>query len=221
MKKIIYLIIAAVALSFYACNDCSNAELKSDKIADSVKNVTQTTNYSDIDEQQQGDSTNIQNEDPLSNDDNFVSEHQEVQNVATSNDFKLDEKGIGNVKIGMNINDLMKKQNGLYDKTKITKSNPDKNICLLYNKNVQVMEVVYGKKDNIVKSIRITAPSIKTKDGIYQGLNVKAIKKSKSLKKFIAASDIDNADFIVINGIRYEFDENIKGDKFVSAIIIQ
>lgn len=220
MKRIFFAITAVFAMTLFSCTDCANNGIKTDKFADSVKNVNDSGKKENMDELTSDSLSGYENIN-VNNNDNIISEHQEVQKVETSKEFKLDDKGVGNIKVGMNIEQIMKKQPGLYDKTKVTKMDKDNNLYLFYNKNVQVLEVLFSKKDKIVKSIRVTASSILTKDGIYQGMNLKTIKKDKELRKVIEGKDIDNTDFININGIRYEFEENIKGDKFVSAIILQ
>lgn len=147
-----------------------------------------------------------------------VSAHGEFSRTEVNRKFVLDKDGIGVIKLGTNINDLPNKYDGLYDFKKLSSNGMGGKLCLVYSKKEQIVEIDYDNKTNIINSIRITSPSIKTIDGICQFMSYGAIIKSDKVKALLQGKgDVYN---FVLNGVRYELEENIKGNKYVSAIVV-
>jgi len=147
-----------------------------------------------------------------------VSAHGEFSRTEVNRKFVLDKDGIGVIKLGTNINDLPNKYDGLYDFKKLSSNGMGGKLCLVYSKKEQIVEIDYDNKTNIINSIRITSPSIKTIDGICQFMSYGAIIKSDKVKALLQGKgDVYN---FVLNGVKYELEENIKGNKYVSAIVV-
>ena len=147
-----------------------------------------------------------------------VSAHGEFSGTEVNRKFVLDKDGIGVIKLGTNINDLPNKYDGLYDFKKLSSNGMGGKLCLVYSKKEQIVEIDYDNKTNIINSIRITSPSIKTIDGICQFMSYGAIIKSDKVKALLQGKgDVYN---FVLNGVKYELEENIKGNKYVSAIVV-
>ncbi len=149
-----------------------------------------------------------------------VSAHGEISKTNVNNSYYLDNTGIGIVKIGNNAKALPSKQDGLYDKVKFDSNGVGGKVCLLYYNNEQILELDCDKK-NIITSIRVTSPSIKTVDDVCQFMDFKSVIKLNNVRKVIGKQKTDDIYSFDINGIHYELEENIKGDnKFVSAIVV-
>ena len=145
-----------------------------------------------------------------------VSRRGETQTQTINDDFALQGNGIGMVRIGTDINKLPPVVKGLYDKKKT-----EKNELLLYKGKELILEVTYNKKTNLINSIRVTSASIKTEDGISQFMNYNALMKNEKARKAIGNKNKYNLDTFMIDGITYEMEENMEGEKYVSAIIIK
>ena len=137
-----------------------------------------------------------------------------VQNI--NDDFALQGNGIGAVRIGTDISKLPKADKGLYDKKSIEGGE-----LLFYKGKDLILEVTYNKKNNLINSIRVTSPNIKTEDGICQFMNFDTLMKNEKARKAIGKKNKYNLESFSIDGITYEMEENIEGDKYVSAIIIK
>ena len=139
------------------------------------------------------------------------------KNTQTINDnFALQGNGIGVVRIGTDIRKLPSVAKGLYDRKKIEKGE-----LLLYKGKELILEVTYNKKTNLINSIRVTSATIKTEDGISQFMNYNALMKNEKARKAIGNKNKYNLDSFILDGITYEMEENMEGEKYVSAIIIK
>lgn len=145
-----------------------------------------------------------------------VSKRGEVTENKVNDDYTLQGNGIGMVRIGTDITKLPSQLKGLYDKKK-----NEGGELLLYNGNDLILEVAYNKKTNLINTIRVTSASIKTEDGISQFMDLNTLMKNDRVKKAIGNKNKYNIDSFDINGITYELEENIEGEKYVSAIIIK
>lgn len=133
-----------------------------------------------------------------------------------NDDFSLQGNGIGVVRIGSDITKLPSAFKGLYDRKAVEGGE-----LLFYNGKDLILEVAFNKKSNLINSIRVTSPNIKTEDGICQFMDYNSLMKNDKAKKAIGKKNKYNLDSFNIDGITYELEENIEGDKYVSAIIIK
>ena len=147
-----------------------------------------------------------------------VSPHGELPKTEMNNNYFMDKNGISVIKIGAKITELPDNFEGLYDNKKIVSNGLGGKLCLIYYKKEQIFEVDYDNKTNIINSIRITSPSIKTEDGICQFMDYNSILRIDKVRQIIAGKN--NVYNFVLNGVRYELEENIKGNKYVSAIVV-
>ena len=224
MKGLLTFPILLIVLFCIACSDSkkNNAEKSHDN--DSVLNTVLDSVALDDSLMMMSDSNAIVNDSvrqAILQEASKVSAHGEIAKTQTNQDFTLGQNGIGIIKVGGRVSDLPNKYDGLYDKKKIISDGAGGKICLLYSKNEQIIELDFNKKSDKINSIRLTTPSIKTEDGIRQFMDLKSILKIDKVKKVLGSKKQDDLFSFELNGIRYELDENLKGDnKFVSSIVI-
>ncbi len=230
MKTYFFLVVIATCGFLFSCTNCDNKNKQ-----DENTNRTDSTsiNQNDtLDSSTNKDSLNVEDSVAVniyevveetnseSNDEKSstvnVSRRGESQTQAINDDFALQGNGIGMVRIGTDINKLPPVAKGLYDKKKT-----EKNELLLYKGKELILEVTYNKKTNLINSIRVTSASIKTEDGISQFMNYNALMKNEKARKAIGNKNKYNLDTFMIDGITYEMEENMEGEKYVSAIIIK
>ncbi len=150
-----------------------------------------------------------------------VSSHAEITRTESNKKYYADNKGIGIITLGDKISKLPGKCEGLYDQKKLISDGAGGRICLIYSKNEQIIEIDFDNKTDVIKSIRITNPSLKTVDGISLFMDYNTILKNNTIKQHISNNNTDDCFKFELNGIKYEISENNRGDKFVSAIIIE
>ncbi len=154
------------------------------------------------------------------NDVNF-SPRGEKQKVTPNNNFVLNDKGVDLVQVGADISTLPDKVEGLYDKKKTVSYGSDGNAILLYAKNDQIMEVAYDERNNKITQVRLTTPTIKTEDGVHQFMKYNSLLKIDRFNKIVGKKNPNDVFDITLDGITYELDENIRGEKYVSAIVVK
>ena len=230
MRLLFILAILTTGGLLCSCTNCDNKKKTNEKIhfddASSISNKDSidSTNIKDTLNAEDSLSVNIyevvEEDNVESNDDNSptvnVSRRGEKNTQTIIDDFALQGNGIGVVRIGTDIKKLPHVAKGLYDKKKIEKGE-----LLLYTGNELILEVMYNKRTNLINSIRVTSASIKTEDGISQFMNYNALMKNEKARKAIGNKNKYNLDAFIIDGITYELEENMEGEKYVSAIIIK
>ena len=213
-----------------SCTNCDNKKKTNDKIhfddtaSINNKDTVDSTNLKDTLSAEDSLSVNVyevvEDDNVESNDDNSptvnVSRRGEKNTQTIIDDFALQGNGIGVVRIGTDIRKLPPVAKGLYDKKKTEKGE-----LLLYKGKELILEVMYNKKNNLINSIRVTSASIKTEDGISQFMNYNALMKNEKARNAIGNKNKYNLDSFIIDGITYELEENMEGEKYVSAIIIK
>ena len=230
MKTYIFWVVIATCGFLFSCTNCDNKN-KQDENTNRIDSTSINQNDT-LDSSTNKDSLNVEDSVAVniyevveetnseSNDEKSstvnVSRRGETQTQAINDDFALQGNGIGMVRIGTDINKLPPVAKGLYDKKKT-----EKNELLLYKGKELILEVTYNKKTNLINSIRVTSASIKTEDGISQFMNYNALMKNEKARKAIGNKNKYNLDTFMIDGITYEMEENMEGEKYVSAIIIK
>ena len=230
MKTYFFWVVIATCGFLFSCTNCDNKN-KQDENTNRIDSTSINQNDT-LDSSTNKDSLNVEDSVAVniyevveetnseSNDEKSstvnVSRRGETQTQAINDDFALQGNGIGMVRIGTDINKLPPVAKGLYDKKKT-----EKNELLLYKGKELILEVTYNKKTNLINSIRVTSASIKTEDGISQFMNYNALMKNKKARKAIGNKNKYNLDTFMIDGITYEMEENMEGEKYVSAIIIK
>ena len=213
-----------------SCTNCDNKKKTNDKIhfddtaSINNKDTVDSTNLKDTLSAEDSLSVNVyevvEDDNVESNDDNSptvnVSRRGEKNTQTIIDDFALQGNGIGVVRIGTDIRKLPPVAKGLYDKKKTEKGE-----LLLYKGKELILEVMYKNKNNHINSIRVTSASIKTEDGISQFMNYNALMKNEKARNAIGNKNKYNLDSFIIDGITYELEENMEGEKYVSAIIIK
>ena len=230
MKTYFFWVVIATCGFLFSCTNCDNKN-KQDENTNRIDSTSINQNDT-LDSSTNKDSLNVEDSVAVniyevveetnseSNDEKSstvnVSRRGESQTQAINDDFALQGNGIGIVRIGTDINKLPPVAKGLYDKKKT-----EKNELLLYKGKELILEVTYNKKTNLINSIRVTSASIKTEDGISQFMNYNALMKNEKARKAIGNKNKYNLDTFMIDGITYEMEENMEGEKYVSAIIIK
>lgn len=230
MKTYFFWVVIATCGFLFSCTNCDNKN-KQDENTNRIDSTSINQNDT-LDSSTNKDSLNVEDSVAVniyevveetnseSNDEKSstvnVSRRGESQTQAINDDFALQGNGIGMVRIGTDINKLPPVAKGLYDKKKT-----EKNELLLYKGKELILEVTYNKKTNLINSIRVTSASIKTEDGISQFMNYNALMKNEKARKAIGNKNKYNLDTFMIDGITYEMEENMEGEKYVSAIIIK
>ena len=230
MKTYFFWVVIATCGFLFSCTNCDNKN-KQDENTNRIDSTSIKQNDT-LDSSTNKDSLNVEDSVAVniyevveetnseSNDEKSstvnVSRRGETQTQAINDDFALQGNGIGMVRIGTDINKLPPVAKGLYDKKKT-----EKNELLLYKGKELILEVTYNKKTNLINSIRVTSASIKTEDGISQFMNYNALMKNEKARKAIGNKNKYNLDTFMIDGITYEMEENMEGEKYVSAIIIK
>ena len=222
MRKIFYFTFFLTVFVFSACKDTKNNKTNTSE-SDTIFNLVNDSLKCNDSLLYNTGLDSIQNDsvrDALLTEASKVSAHGEIAKTEANKNFYADKSGIGVIKLGENIKNIPPKSEGLYDKKELISDGHGGRICLIYYKNEQIIEIDIDK-NNIIKSIRITSPSIKTIDGISQFMDYKTLLKNQEFKKYIGKIHRTEMSVFELNGIRYELEENIKGDnKYVSAIII-
>ena len=226
MNRYFYIFIIVVGIVLHSCSCDNSGKVNTEKkFADSTTvNVVVNDEKVDSDTIDESSMVNVYEvvEDSESRTANHnsstvaVSKRGETNNEKINEEFSLQGNGIGVVRIGADITKLPNKDKGLYDKKKMEGGE-----LLFYKGKEVILEVAYDKKSNLINSIRVTSASIKTEDGICQFMNYNALMKNEKAKKAIGNKTKYNLDSFNINGITYEMEECIEGDKYVSAIIIK
>ncbi len=224
MKLYLFLPFALIIFLFWSCTNCADKKIpgkentkdsiKIEHVIDTVDSVQHndslSVNVYEIVEEEISDSID-DNPAPVN-----VSKRGEKNQQKVNDDFALQGNGIGVVRIGADISKLPPAYKGLYDKKSIEGGE-----LLFYNGKEVILEVTFNKSNKRINSIRVTSPTIKTEDGICQFMDINSVMKIDKAKKAIGKKNKFNLDSFNIDGITYEMEENIEGDKYVSAIIIK
>ncbi len=224
MKPYFILFVPLIFILFLSCTNCSDSNkpiknntkdsINCSQHVDSVDSIDQvdslTVNVFEVVDEERTDSdagrpTEVN-----------VSKRGEMTIQKVNDDFALQGNGIGVVRIGSDITKLPASYKGLYDK-----KNLEGGELLFYKAKELILEVTYNKNNKLINSIRVTSPTIKTEDGISQFMTFDALMKIEKAKKAIGKKNKFNLESFNIDGITYEMEENIEGDKYVSAIIIK
>lgn len=213
MKKFLY-IFAFACFLLAGCKESGKSDHKANGLSASIENAD-TFSDSVADEGFLDD--DIVDADQAQN---VASAHSETTKTKANEKFFVDKNGIGIIKVGENVKDLPAEYEGLYDQKKIVPNGSGSNVCLIYANKEQIMEIDYNNKTNKITSIRLTSPSIMTEDGIKQFMGYSSLLKMDKVRQAIGNKSKDDVFDFTIDGVRYELDENIKGDKYVSAIVV-
>ena len=218
MKKYFLLIVLALTIFTVACVD-TKKDGQSGQVRDELPERDDSTQLTDS---MKSDSAQlvVADESDHDNDVNF-SPRGEKQSITTNTDFVLKDKGVDIVQIGATVNSLPDKVEGLYDQKKTVSYGTDGNAVLLYAKNEQIMELAYDDRNNKITQVRLTTPNIKTEDGVHQFMKYKTLLKIDRINRLIGQKNPNNVFDFTLDGITYELDENIRGEKYVSAIVVK
>ena len=216
MRRYIFMIALLLGVILSACTDTKKdggqdnqaPTEKSDsaKLSDSLKPDSVVT--AKPDDSNAGDNVNF-------------SPRGEKQKVIPNTNFVFKDKGVDVVQIGADIKSIPETVEGLYDKKKSVSYGNDGNAVLFYSKKEQIMEVAYDERSGKITQVRLTTPDIKTEDGVHQFMKYNALLKIERFNRLIGQKNPNDVFDVTLDGITYELDENIRGDKYVSAIVVK
>ena len=225
MKYYSFILLLSSTAFILSCSNCSDNKNKPTVSDKDSTNITERIDTVDSVARKDSVSVNVYEvvEEELSDSVNGnkapevrISKRGEKTVQKINDDFSLQGNGIGIVRIGADISKLPSAYKGLYDKKAIEGGE-----LLFYNGKDLILEVSFNKKNKQISSIRVTSPNIKTEDGICQFMDFNSLMKNEKAKKAIGKKNKYNLESFNIDGITYEMEENIEGDKYVSAIIIK